>query len=169
MMSEEIVHSDEPLDLQGDKLSENLDVGDDLRLRLIIFTAELGEKEADRAWKRYGIMLNLNAGLIAIVSYTFSQSLYVLTAFIGFFGIFLAIFWYRIVTFSQFYESRWRSDMAALINEDPYLVGVLRSRSSLGSRVKRPFRGSSTGDSKIIVCGVGVFWLAVTIYSLIKG
>jgi hypothetical protein len=167
-MSEELDHPSEILDSQENKLSEHSDVNSDLRLRLIIFTAELGEKEADRLWKRYGIMLTLNAGLIAIVSYTFSQSLYLLTAFIGFFGVFLSIFWYRIAAFSQFYEARWRSDMAALIDEDPYFREVLRSRSSLGPRLKRPFKGSSTGDAKIIVCGVGVFWFVVMIYSLIK-
>lgn len=87
-------------------------------------------------------MLTLNAGLIAIISYTFSQSLYLLTAF-------------------------RRSDMTALIDENSYLAGVFRSRSSLGPRTERPFQGSSTGDAKMVVCGVGVFWFILMIYGII--
>ncbi len=141
----------------------------DLRLRLIELTAELGEREADRLWTRYSLMLTLNAGLMAVISYALSQSLYLITSALGLFGMILAVLFYRIVAFSQFYESRWRKDMSELINGDSLYREFLRSRSNLGPREKRPFKGSSTGDAKAVVVGVGAFWCFVIIYCVLNG
>jgi hypothetical protein len=99
----------------GGGLAETPGLPNDVRLKLIEMTGNLGELEADRLWRRFGIMLALNASLIAIVSYTLGQALFFLTALIGSFGGYLSVVWYRIVMFSQFAEERWRADMSYLM------------------------------------------------------
>jgi hypothetical protein len=135
----------------------------DQRFALVSFTATLGEQEADRLWKRFGIMLTLNAGLLAIASFTISNNLEVFTAAITVLGLVLTIFWYRIVSLSQFYEERWRKDLAAIINCDEVLTTLLRSRSKLGARIDKPVGGSSTEHAKFMVLIVGLFWMVLTI------
>lgn len=136
----------------------------DQRITLVSLTASLGEQEADRLWKRYGIMLTLNGGLLAIASFCLSNSLEGFTAAITGLGLVLTFFWYRIVSLSQYYEERWRRDLSAIIDCDDVLATLLRARSHLGSRSKRPFSGSATGYAKATVFTIGLFWIALTLY-----
>lgn len=137
----------------------------DQRLALVSLTADLGEQEADRFWSRYTVMLTLNGGLIAIASFTLSNGLNKFTAGIAALGLALTAVWYRIMSLSQFYEERWRKDLAAIINGDDVLMTLLRTRSRLGPRGPKPARGSSTGHAKFTVLIVGVFWVVLMIYS----
>ncbi len=140
----------------------------DIRLKLVELTGQLGEQEADRAWKRYGSILTLNAGLLLMASYSLSNKLHLFTVLISLFGVFLSVLSYRIMTFSQFFEERWRLDMKELINGNVILKKSLRSRSILGPRSKRPFKGSSTGDSKVIIIGMLFFWTSLGIISVLS-
>jgi hypothetical protein len=136
----------------------------DQRIALASLTSGLGEQEADRLWQRYGIMLTLNAGLVAIASFTLSNNMDVFTVGIAVFGLMLTFVWYRIVSLSQFYEERWRMDLAAIIDGDDVLATLLRARSKFGARCKKPVRGSSTDHAKAIVIFAALFWIALTIY-----
>ena len=137
------------------------------RISLVALTATIGEQEADRLWKRYGIMLTLNAGLLAIVSFTASNKMNVFSGSIAVLGLVVSVCWYRMVSLSQFYEARWRKDLGAVIDADPVLTVLLRSRSRLGPRTQKPIRGSSTGNAKFLVVLAGGLWIALAAFSII--
>lgn len=139
------------------------------RISLVALTASLGEQEADRLWKRYGIMLTLNAGLLAIVSFTVSNNMHGFSIGIAMLGLVVSVCWYRIVVLSQYYEERWRKDLAAVIDADPVLTVLLRSRSRLGARINKPIRGSSTGNAKFLVVLAAGLWIAFAAFTMLNG
>jgi hypothetical protein len=153
--------------MPGSKTQEGEPIPLDVRIRLVELTAQLGEQEADRTWRRFSISLPVQAGLIAIVSYAFSKSLFGLAMSVAMLGCFFAFAWHRIVVFSQFAEARWRQDMIALIDDDHQLADALRSRSHKGPRITRPTT-SATDNARTIVVGVGLFWLVLAGYCVTR-
>jgi hypothetical protein len=84
-------------------------------LRLV---ADLAEKEFNRNWTRYSIMLYANIGLLVSLAMTMVINKFWTNAIPSAIGIALSIAWLRMNSLSYQHTSRWYKDMAAVVKRD---------------------------------------------------
>lgn len=138
----------------------------DQRIGLWKALSELGEKEADRLWQRYTIMLSLNGFLLAVSTYALANKLAGAAVVVSIAGVCIAFVWYRIMRLSQFYEARWRQDADALLRADGLLSRIILARSS--PRIPSPEGSTSTDYARRVVPIVGLMWLAIGVYAALR-
>ncbi|HEX8682951.1 MAG TPA: hypothetical protein VF707_11595 [Ardenticatenaceae bacterium] len=106
-------------------------------LKLLV---ELAEKESDRSWVRYSMMLYASTGLTAILSFAASSATPILSVAPAVAGIVIAIVWVRMNTLSYYYEHRWHADIEEVVKSEPLLTQWIRGRNN--PRIARPYRKS---------------------------
>lgn len=142
--------------INQENLSDKIEI-----LKLVLDSAE---KEADRMWLRYSVMLTANAGLIALLSFQLDQPT-ILAWIISLLGIILSIAWYYLIVLSYYYERRWFADAQAIIESNELLRKYLRARSS-NPRISRPISKTGTAFLKITVIAFGIGWVAALCLSI---
>ena len=67
-------------------------------LKLFEIVSDYTARETDRGWRRFSIMLTVNAGLIALISIGSKNHLWQFTyVLVGILGIILSYIWYKIM------------------------------------------------------------------------
>jgi L-amino acid N-acyltransferase YncA len=140
------------------------DLQKDVRLDLLRLAVDLSERESDRFWTRYSMMLYANTGLLGIIAYSISTPNCWLATLVSLVGIPLSISWFCLIKLSYFYDHRWHADMEALIRSSPAIRKWLRGR--ILPRIKRPFRRTLPliEISPVVFL---IFWLVILVLSVL--
>lgn len=110
------------------------------RLQVLDMVFRMSDNESDRMWKRFGLLLAVNAALLAFVRISVESGnglepeIYLSS---GVFGLFTCLFWYWIMKMSMFYIGRWTADAKAIIEEDNQIKEWIKGRGD-EPRVDRP-------------------------------
>ncbi|MFB6343523.1 hypothetical protein ACE1ET_17495 [Saccharicrinis sp. FJH62] len=138
------------------------------KFQILQLLVDISEKESDRTWKRYSIMLTINSALISFFTFSGTElDLYVKIAFC-LFGIFFSVIWRYIIIISKYYEKRWHLDIEALIGEDEMLNKYIKARPAKSARIPKPIKLSSTGLSKLIPIGFIILWILFIANEIVK-
>lgn len=135
------------------------------KLEILRFVAELGESESDRTWRRFSMMLTVNAGLVAIVALADPTLVPpVIRLLASFIGIVLSVVWFHVIRMSKYYEYRWHADMEYILNHSPELQEFIRGRPADKCRIDRPFSWSTTTSASLLPISFGLFWVGAGIF-----
>ena len=141
---------------------------DEGKIRILELVSFLAEKESDRTWSRFSILLSINAGIIALTGFLLDKYDYLGLITGGIFGLILSIVWYKIIPISKYYENRWHQDMIVIIRSDPSLEKFITGRFKNNGNLKRPLKRSASDYVKLIPLSLGLFWIITIIISIIK-
>ena len=144
---------------------------DENKLKLLEIVSNLAERESDRTWRRFSIMLIINTGLMALVSLSGDKFLYIDSILGGILGVILSVVWFQMITLSTFYEKRWHADMIEIIESDPEIQRFVRGRSDETCRINRPTERSASSYARILPISLGILWVliaSVSIYRMVS-
>lgn len=117
-----------------------------VKLDILRLVADIADRESDRFYARYRVMLYTSTGLLAVFAWSLNQSsgyqqpvawavAPLITAFIG--GV-VALIWHNSVVLGRFYELRWLKDFDAIIESEPDLAEWICGRNPCKRRISRP-------------------------------
>jgi hypothetical protein len=136
------------------------------KLEILKVLVELAEKESNRSWVRYSMMLYSSTGLLAVLSVTVSDGLSLISLLPSVSGIVIAIAWLRINILSYYYEHRWHADIEALIESDETFRQWIRGRNQ--PRIPRPLRSrSALAYFNTVPAAFLVLWASVIILVIV--
>lgn len=128
-------------------------------LKLLIDT---GEKESDRSWTRYSVMLYANTGLVAIVSLAATIKAPAIAILPSVLGLWCSIVWFRMGRLSYYYTHRWHADVMSLVASDEFLSEYVRARNN--PRIDRP--GSRFVRWSTVPVSFSITWTAAIAISI---
>lgn len=137
---------------------------DENKLKLLDIVANFAERESDRTWRRFSIMLIINTCLIALVSISGDKFFYIDSLLGGILGFILSVVWFQMITLSTFYEKRWHADMIEIQR-------FVRGRSDETCRINRPTERSASSYARILPISMGILWVliaSVSIYRMVS-
>jgi hypothetical protein len=91
------------------------------KCEMLKLISDLAEKEFNRNWTRYSIMLYANIGLLVSLAMTMVIDRLWTNAIPSVIGMTVSIAWLRINWLSYQHTRRWHEDMAALVERDKAL------------------------------------------------
>jgi hypothetical protein len=106
------------------------------KFELLRYVTELAEKESDRAWVRYNVMLTITGGIFVLLTFAWGTHNPLIVAAVTILGVFISYTWYQINRWSYYYEHRWHADMEEIIRSERFLSEWVRGRTA--SRIERP-------------------------------
>jgi hypothetical protein len=123
-------------------------------LEVFKILVELAEKESDRMWTRYTVMLYCNTALMAALSAAVALRSPWATLGPSIIGTVVTTAWIQIHRMSYFHQNRWIADMVALADEEPILARYIRGHTN--PRVKPPLK-----EIKALALSVPAAFMAV--------
>jgi len=141
----------------------------DTKLQMLQLVSDIAERESDRTWRRFAILITINGALVALVSIISPEFSKATRLVAGIFGLVVSFAWYKMVPISKYYEQRWQEDMKYIISSDPVLADVIKARDSVTSRATRPTAWSASSYVRVMAIMIGAIWLiliATTVYEL---
>jgi hypothetical protein len=129
------------------------------KLDLLKLVVDAAEKETDRTWIRYSIMLYSNTGLVAVLSVVATLKTPIAIVPLAVLGISISIAWMRVYRMSEYYQRRWNADAKALIEGDPFMAEWVRARSNV-TRVRKPFKGGIYFAMQLVPASFIGIWVA---------
>ena len=136
------------------------------KLEVLKLVSDLAERESDRSWVRYSMMLYANTGILAILTYALQSQRWINVALPSFMGVIMSYAWLKTNGASYYYEHRWHADMEAIIKSDKTLRTWVKGRNS--PRIAKPFRNrSGMFYFNIVPTCFLLFWLTVLTVSML--
>jgi len=108
------------------------------KFEILKMLTDLAENESDRCWARFHMLLLVNTGLVAALSFSLTGASRLLAVGLSLLGITCSWAWLKINVLSDYYEHRWYADVDEVIKSDETLSEWVRGR--IQPRIPKPFR-----------------------------
>jgi len=98
------------------------------KMEILKVVVDLAEKESDRGWTRYSMMLYSSSAMVGILAFAANPQSNFPNILASTFGLSIAVVWLFVNRASRFYERRWHLDFDAIVNSDRTLSKWVRGR-----------------------------------------
>lgn len=134
------------------------------KLEVLKLVSDFAEKEADRTWARYRMMLFIQSALALFASIEFLEKNQYVFLLVCFLGIGFGFIWYGIFVWSLYGQDRWIKDQHYIIENDDFLDAHIKGRST--ERIKRPSFMHPRTLFKIPPLSFSLAWFLALVYCL---
>jgi len=130
--------------------------------------ASNAEKESDRTWQRFSLLLSIHTGLMAVAALVAQNTNFTWTIIIiSISGILLSDMWIQIIKVSKYYEERWIQDCRLIISNHPLLRRYVNARGIETDVLRRPTRRAASGYARRLAKGAGFIWAVLLVVTTI--
>lgn len=130
-------------------------------LRLLQILADVSEKEADRMWQRFSVMIAANTALLVTVTWAARVRIALIVVSIS--GFMLSVTLLMMMRLSKYYIERWHLDIEALVRDDLWIKLYFKGRATRTARIERPFQRLLNKD----ISASHLAMVAVVVFSLV--
>ena len=120
-------------DLEKPEHLVNLGVPVMEKFEILKLVADQAEKEFNRNWARYSILLYANIGLLVSLSMTMAMNALWTSAIPSAIGMTVSIAWVRINLLSHHHTRQWQADVTAQVEADKTLHEWFKGKDLLGA------------------------------------